>query len=120
VAVLWGVSVFVGLLSLWLARVRIVRVAGDSMLPTFGDGALLITVTAYDRAIRERTVVTVNDPREPARVIVKRVVSRLDDLVDLRGDNPQASTDSRAFGLLYVSAITGVVIIRLTRGNRQR
>ncbi|MEX2532749.1 MAG: S26 family signal peptidase [Nitriliruptoraceae bacterium] len=117
---LWGVSVLVGLLVLLVARVRIVRVAGDSMLPTFGDGALLLTVTARDRAIRERTIVTVDDPRDPPRVIVKRVAFRLDDLVDLRGDNPTASTDSRAFGLLRVSAVTGVVLLRLTRGNRQR
>lgn len=117
---LWGVSVFVGLLGLLLTRIRIVRVAGDSMLPTFGDGALLVTVTACDRAIRERMIVTVNDPREPARVIVKRVAFRLDDLVDLRGDNPPASTDSRAFGLLRVSAITGVMLFQLTRGSRHR
>lgn len=112
---LWIVGVLVGLICLSWARVRIVRVAGDSMLPTFGNGALLVTIAPRDRAIRTHAIVTCHDPRDPDRVIVKRIASRLDDLVDLRGDNPTASTDSRAFGLLRVNAITGVVLCRLTR-----
>jgi nickel-type superoxide dismutase maturation protease len=114
--VLWRIGVvLLGVIAVAL-RVRIVRVTGDSMLPTLGAGALLLTMTARNRTIRDGTLVTCRDPREPDRIIVKRVVARLDDLLDLRGDNPEASTDSRTFGLQRIDMITGVVVARLTRG----
>lgn len=113
-----AIGVTVVVVGLWLGRLRIVRVAGDSMLPMFGDGALLVTVPARPGRIRIHMVVTCHDPREPKRVMVKRVAARLDDLLDVRGDNPDASTDSRTFGLLRIEAVTGRVLFRLTRGRK--
>ena len=101
-----------------LAGVRLVRVAGRSMLPTFGPGAVLVTVPVRDATLRPNTIVTCADPRYPQRILVKRVVARLDDLVDVRGDNPQASADSQTFGLLATGAIKARVVCALTRGNR--
>lgn len=92
-------------------RPRAFRVAGDSMAPTLAHGTLVFTVRPLNRLIRDGSVVTLADPREPSRLLIKRVAARLDDLVDLRGDNPDASTDSRTFGLQRVTTLTGVLVL---------
>jgi len=108
------------ILSALRGRLRLVRVAGDSMTPTFATGALLLVIYPRDAAIRLNTIVTCNDPQKPGRVLVKRVVNRLDDLVELAGDNSPASTDSRHFGLVRVGVITGVVAACLSATKRGR
>lgn len=102
-----------GTLSLAVAglRPKAFRVAGDSMAPTLTNGTLVLTIRPFSRLVRDGSVVTLADPREPSRRLIKRVVTRLDDLVDLRGDNPDASTDSRAFGLQRVTTLTGVLVL---------
>lgn len=89
---------------------RLLRVVGDSMLPSLRPGHLLLTIRPFPHLIRDGCVVTLNDPRDPSRRLVKRVAARLDDLIDLRGDNPDASTDSRAFGLQRLDLLTGRVV----------
>jgi hypothetical protein len=59
-------------------------------------------------------VVLAADPREPARELVKRVAT-VDDAVStalLRGDAPDASTDSRDFGAVSLSEIRWRVAFR--------
>lgn len=114
----WRVAVSLTVALAIIHQVRIVRVAGDSMLPAFNDGALLITVRVKQRMVRDGTVVTCADPRAPTRTVVKRVQQRLDDLLDLRGDNPAHSTDSRSFGLVRMDALTGVVVAVLYNPRR--
>ena len=63
-------------------------------------------------------IVVARDPREPARPLVKRVVAIAPNdsrtvSADLRGDNPNESTDSRQFGAVDVSHILGKVTSRL-------
>lgn len=57
-------------------------------------------------------VVAVADPRQPGRLLVKRVLSVDAGRVDLRGDNPAASTDSRHFGTVDIGAVRGRVVYR--------
>lgn len=73
-----------------------IEVQGDSMRPSLlpGDRVLLLR-----RPLARGAVVTVRDPRQPQRVMVKRVHALLaDGRVDVRGDAAEHSTDSRAFG----------------------
>src|SRR5204863_91659 len=80
-----------------LRRIGRVEVTGDSMLPTLLPGDRLFVVQGL-RA-RPGDLVTLPDPRGPARVVVKRVASIAGDgTVVVRGDHPGASTDSRTFG----------------------
>src|SRR5207237_5969412 len=73
-----------------------VAVAGRSMEPTFRDGDWLL-VRRLDRLPRAGDVVVAEDPREPDRLIVKRVRDVAPAGVTVQGDNPdpEGSTDSR-------------------------
>lgn len=71
------------------------------MLPTLRSGDwLLVDPDAYrDTAPVEGDLVLAPDPREPTRLLVKRVAGiDPDDWLRLAGDAPEASTDSRTFG----------------------
>ncbi len=59
-------------------------------------------------------VVLAADPREPSRELIKRVaaVDAESRTVDLRGDAPEASTDSRTFGAVPVEAVYWRVVAR--------
>lgn len=80
------------------------------MAPTLLPGDwLMVDPEAYRvRAPRIGELVLVPDPREPARLLVKRVVG-LDPLgwLHVEGDDPSVSTDSRTFGALDPGAVEG-------------
>jgi nickel-type superoxide dismutase maturation protease len=88
-------------------RPRRVVVEGRSMEPTLAPGDRLLVVRA--RSLHAGDVVAVRDPRDPRRVLVKRIGAVLDDGVVVRGDNPGASTDSRSFGPVPSTAVLGRV-----------
>jgi phage repressor protein C with HTH and peptisase S24 domain len=69
------------------------------MEPTYHDGELLTAVRRW-RRVHPNDVVVVRDPRDSSRWLLKRCAAVTDSLLDLRGDNPAASTDSRDFGLV--------------------
>ena len=89
----------------WTGRVA---VSGGSMAPTLLDGDwLLADPEAYrDRSPDAGELVVVPDPREPMRLLVKRV-ERVDPdgWLRLAGDAPEASTDSRTFGPVDPSTV---------------
>lgn len=90
-----------------------VAVAGQSMEPTFRDGDWLL-VRRLRRPPRAGEVVVATDPREPERLLVKRVRSVAPDGVTVQGDHadPAESTDSRQFGPIPRSAVLGKAILR--------
>jgi nickel-type superoxide dismutase maturation protease len=89
--------------------IRRVTVEGSSMAPTYLPGERLTAVRPW-RRIREGDVVVVRDPRNPSRWILKRCMARVGSVVDLRGDNTDASTDSRDFGLVPSSDVAYIVL----------
>jgi len=93
-----------------------VVVDGSSMAPTLLAGDRLVVV----RPVRMRVgqLVAVRDPRRPDRVMVKRVASVGPLGVDVRGDNPMLSTDSRAFGPVAPTAVIGRVLWRYAPADR--
>jgi nickel-type superoxide dismutase maturation protease len=100
----------------WLPGFRRVRVSGDSMLPGFQAGdRLLLGPPVW---IRPGQVVAVPDPRDPSRLMVKRVHAMSRSLVDVRGDNDAASTDSRHFGPVPRSSLAGRVLYRYAPTDR--
>jgi nickel-type superoxide dismutase maturation protease len=110
-----------GVATVW--RLRRVEVAGGSMAPTFGPGDRLVVLGR--RLGRPRwpvpgEVVAVTDPRDPSRLLVKRVaaVDRVAGTVDVRGDAADASTDSRTFGPVPLSAVVGRVVYRYAPPGR--
>ena len=95
------------MLRSWRARVAVV---GRSMAPTLlpGDWLLVDSEAFRERLPGVGELVLVPDPREPRRLLVKRVVG-VDQLgwLLVGGDDPAASTDSRAFGALDPAVVEG-------------
>ena len=79
------------------------------MEPTFRPGERLTALRRW-RPIRVGDVVVVRDPRDRSRWLLKRCVGRDGSLVDLRGDNLAASTDSRVFGLVPTRNVVYIVL----------
>lgn len=92
-----------------VAGVRRVVVEGDSMRPTLDPGDRLLLVRAPRPSVGD--LVAVGDPRT-GRLLVKRVAAVHGSLLQVRGDNPAASTDSRSFGPVLRSAVRGRVVRR--------
>jgi len=94
----------------------VVEVRGGSMAPSLlpGDRLLVESHTYQSRGPRPGEVVLAPDPREPERELIKRVASvdAAAAAVDLRGDAPAASTDSREFGAVPVSDIRWRAVFR--------
>jgi len=88
--------------------VRRVTVEGSSMAPTYLPGESLTALRRW-RRVRKGDVVVVRDPRNPSRWLLKRCVARVGSLLDLRGDNATASTDSRDFGLVRARDVAYIV-----------
>ena len=88
-----------------------VVVEGQSMLPTFAPGDRLLLVRRA-RRLRVGDVVAVADPRLASRRLVKRVSAITGGDVELAGDNPAASTDSRTFGSVRVTDVRHLVVRR--------
>ena len=84
----------------------VVEVRGSSMAPALlpGDRLLVEQLTYRRRAPRAGDVVLALDPRAPEREVIKRVHAAGPEL-DLRGDAPDASTDSRTFGPVPGTAV---------------
>jgi nickel-type superoxide dismutase maturation protease len=77
--------------------VRRLLIEGSSMEPTFQAGDRLTALRRW-RRVRVGDVVVLRDPRDHQRWIIKRCVAKVGPSIDVRGDNPAASTDSREFG----------------------
>jgi nickel-type superoxide dismutase maturation protease len=98
----------------WLeALLPIVRyeVEGASMAPSFVAGErLLINRAAYwFRRPVPGDVVVVRDPREPGRLLLKRISGKAAGGWLVEGDNQEMSTDSRTFGPVGRDLIVGKV-----------
>ena len=99
-----------------LAPLFRVRVEGDSMLPTLRDGDRL--VVRRTRRVGPGDIAVAVDPRDHARPLVKRVATVGPQGVDLVGDNPAASTDSRMFGPLPADMVRGRAVYRYAPSDR--
>jgi inner membrane protease subunit 1 len=87
------------------------------MLPVLEPGDRLLLVPC--RRPRAGDIVALADPRSPSRTIVKRVVGvGAGGLVEVGGDNADASTDSRHFGPVAVGALRGRAVYRYHPADR--
>lgn len=109
VVVAAGAAVYLGVLA---ANRSLVEVRGASMEPTLWAGDRLLTVPARSASIRPGRVVVVADPADPTHLVVKRVSRADGGQVEVLGDDPAASTDSRTWGPLRPDAVRRIVVRR--------
>jgi phage repressor protein C with HTH and peptisase S24 domain len=82
------------------------------MVPTLRDGDRVLVRTGTPDSPPVGSVVLVELPDRP--LSVKRVVEvNPDGTIDVAGDNPFGSTDSRTLGSLRPDALRGIVVARL-------
>jgi signal peptidase I len=113
-----GLALGAGLAAVAAARTwfDVVEVQGNSMAPTLlpGEWLLVGRRTYTRRPPRVGEIVLAADPREPARELIKRVASVDAEAgtLELRGDAPDASIDSRIFGAVTITAVRWHVVAR--------
>ena len=94
------------------------RVEGNSMMPNFKPGDFVI-VSRWQFVFgnpHTGDVVAMRDPRDPARILLKRIMSinKSENKIFLEGDNKEASSDSRTFGSVQNYNVIGKVITRIS------
>lgn len=94
----------------------LIAVEGRSMRPALEPGDRLLVVRR--RRYRVGDLVAVRDPREQARVLVKRVAEVDGDRLVVLGDAPEESTDSRTFGDVTVDGVVGRAVYRYAPPGR--
>ena len=93
-------------MKLW--PVGFYRVSGESMLPTYRDGDLLLGWRWF--VPKPGQVVVAHTPE---RYIIKRVKKVEGVEVWLEGDNTMVSTDSRSYGPFNLKMLEARVIIKV-------
>ncbi|MEM9033945.1 MAG: nickel-type superoxide dismutase maturation protease [Actinomycetota bacterium] len=91
-------------------RTTRVRVSGPSMQPTYDDGDRLLVWRT--RRVRPGQVIVLRAPRGHTGLWVKRVHDVGEEGVDVRGDEPDRSTDSRHVGPVPRRLVVGRVVRR--------
>ena len=106
-----------GVLAVVAARrwLDVIEVRGSSMSPTLLPGDRLVAVRARPRA---GSVVLATDPRDTRRELIKRVARIGPSGIELRGDNPAASTDARTFGTVPLDVVEWRAILRYWPAGR--
>ena len=93
-----------------------VTVTGHSMVPVLHDGHRLLVLPL--RPVEGRMVV-LRHPRQPGRLIVKRVTRiHADGQIEVVGDNIVASTDSRHFGPVPRELVLGRPVYRYSPADQ--
>jgi nickel-type superoxide dismutase maturation protease len=96
----------------WAAAGRRATVEGTSMEPTLRAGDRLLLFPPWK--LETGDVVAVRDPRDPRRLLIKRLTAVDRGVVRIQGDNP----DSRVFGPVARRSVVGRAVYRYAPSGR--
>lgn len=88
------------------------------MRPLLMPGDRVVVVPAPRHRLQPGDLMVVRDPRDPQRRMIKRVTGIDDGRAWVRGDNPVASTDSRAFGWVPLPRLVARPVRRYAPASR--
>lgn len=90
-----------------------IYVKGKSMEPLLreGDSAFVFKWAYWRDTPHKGDIVVLKDPRDSC-LLVKRVEGCVGDMILVRGENEEYSTDSRVFGPIRKEDIVGKIILR--------
>jgi nickel-type superoxide dismutase maturation protease len=94
--------------DLW--PLRRFRVQDTSMQPVLRPADRILVATWLEPRVGD--IVVVRDPEWRSTNLVKRVVALTPDGLEVRGDNPNVSRDSRHFGQVPRTLVRGRVVYR--------
>lgn len=100
----------------WLRVPARVAISGPSMLPTLEPGDHVLV--RRTKRPRQGELVVFSDPQARRRLVVKRVAAARREGIEVVGDNPGASRDSKDFGLVAYADVLGVVWYRYAPQSR--
>ena len=97
---------------------RRVKVAGESMSPTYNNGDVLLVkwFTGIERELPLASVVVIERDEMPGVFFIKRIQKSHSGAYWVEGDNDE-STDSRSWGWIPANEVVGVVLFRYKRGK---
>lgn len=99
-------------LNMLLGRRFGLRVEGDSMRPTLESGdRVLVDPRA---AIHEGDIVLAEHPFKSLQIVKRLLSIEPDGRMFLAGDNPEATSDSKVFGVIQRKHLVGKVVARLS------
>lgn len=106
--------VIISIWLLWKYKWELIIVSGASMYPTLKDGDIML-VDKNPKEYNIKDIVVLDDPEIFDELIVKRIENKYTGLTGenriwLLGDNRDNSLDSRQFGWIKESNLTGKVI----------
>jgi nickel-type superoxide dismutase maturation protease len=90
--------------------IEVFKVKDRSMEPAISDGDYVV-VSAFS-GIKVGDIVVLLHPKGDFP-IVKRVAKLTGDYIEVRGDNPALSKDSREFGRVRRSSLIGKVLLKI-------
>ncbi len=96
-------------------RIEKIKVSGNSMLPLYSDGdILMLDILAYDKISPiVGDIIVCKHPYVKDMLLIKKV-SRIDKdkRLFIVGINPDESTDSRSFGTISQRSVLGKIICK--------
>lgn len=96
----------------FLGRRRGIIVEGNSMSPTLENGEKIFIKSA--KKIEVGDIVLAKHPYKKSVKILKRVAEITEDgKLNLIGDNPSESSDTRSFGLILTENVIGKAVSKL-------
>ncbi len=97
-----------------MAFLKFYRVRGRSMEPIAHEGDYIFVrkFFPWEKPLENDRIIAL-DPRDPSRILLKRIVGIQDDKYNIIGDNKKESTDSRTFGLVPRNMIHSKIIVRI-------
>lgn len=89
-------------------------VEGESMAPSVSPSERVVVIRAayWFGKPKAGDLVVLRDPRNPERLLIKRIDAAHGNSFEVAGDNVDASTDSRTFGPVPADLILGKVWFR--------